>query len=123
MLSLPNPWLILGAVVAFASITGGVYIKGRKDGAAVVVAKQSREDQIRFETLQLAQQAAAEEIARIQIVNKTVYQRAVHEIVEKPVYRDCHHSDDGLRSVNEALSNGAQPASNGVVSGADPAQR
>ena len=120
---IPNPWLILAAVLAFASITGGVYVKGRKDGAAVVVAKQAREDQIRFETLQLAQQAAAEEISRIQIVNKTIYQRAVHEIVEKPVYRDCSHTPDGLRAVNEALTTGAQPASDGVVSGPDATQR
>jgi hypothetical protein len=117
-----NPWLllILGALIVGG--LGGSYVKGRSDGKAIVIAGQHKEEQIRFETLQIAQQAAAEEIARIQVVNKTVYAKATHEVVHEVQYRECVHSDDGLQLVNDALANRpAQPASESKLSGADPA--
>lgn len=110
-----NPWLILGASLVAVGALSGAYVKGRSDGKAVIIANQARDDQIRFETLQLAQQAAAEEIARIQVVNKTIYQRATREVLEKPVYRDCLHGPDGLRAINEALTAGAEPAGESSV--------
>jgi hypothetical protein len=104
MLALANPWLILGvSVVAVAAIAGS-YVKGRSDGKAIIIAQQAREDQIRFETLQLAQQAAAEEIAKIEVKNVTIRQKLETEIREKPVYRDCIADQRVLDTVNEAIT-------------------
>jgi hypothetical protein len=121
---LANPWLILGASFAVAGAIGGSYVKGRSDGKAVVIAKQAREDQIRLETLQLAQLATAEEIAKIQVVNRTIYAKATHEIVEKPVYRDCRHDAGALGLLNDALTNTepARPTNDRGVSGANTAR-
>lgn len=119
-----NPWLMLGASLVAVGAMSGAYVKGRSDGKAVIVAKQAREDQIRFETLQLAQQAAAEEIARIQVVNRTIYAKATHEIVEKPVYRDCRHDAGALGLLNDALTNTepAEPANDRSVPRANTAR-
>lgn len=117
MLGLGNAWLFVILGVAIVGATGGAYVKGRADGADKVIAQQAREDQVRMETLRLAQLAAAEEIARIQIVNRTIYAKATHEIVEKPVYRDCVHSPDTLGLLNDALTNAgsAKPAGDSSV--------
>jgi hypothetical protein len=98
-----------------------MYAKGRSDGKAVVIAAQAKEENIRLETLHLAQMAAAEEIARIQVVNKTIYAKATHEVIERPVYRDCSHSDDGMRAVNAALG-GSLAAGEGELPRPDAAR-
>jgi hypothetical protein len=85
----PNLWLygILGALVVGA--IGGSYLKGRSDGKAIIIAQQARDDQIRMETLQLAQLAAAEEIAKITVTHTTIRQKAEVITREKVQYRDC----------------------------------
>lgn len=93
---------ILGALLVGA--IAGAYVKGRSDGKALILAQQAREDQIRFETLQLAQQAAAEEIAKIEVKNVTIRQKLETEIREKPVYRDCLADQRVLDTVNEAIT-------------------
>lgn len=113
-----NPWVILAALVALSSLTGGAYIKGRGDGAAGVVAKQAHDDQLRMETLQLAQQGAAEAIAAIEVKNVTIRQKLETRIVDNPVYRDCVTDDGMLKLTNEAIT--GQPAPDSVVPGADP---
>lgn len=99
---IPYAWLISG-LIAVAAIAGS-YVKGRSDGQAVIIAKQARDDQIRFETLQLAQQAAAEEIAKIEVKNVTIRQKLETEIREKPVYRNCLADQRVLDTVNEAIT-------------------
>ncbi len=95
-------FVILGCVIVAA--IGGAYTKGRSDGKAVLIAQQARDDQIRMETLQLAQLAAAEEIARIEVKNVTIRQKLETEIREKPVYRDCLADQRVLDTVNEAIT-------------------
>lgn len=113
-----NPWLILAAFVALSGLTGGAYIKGRGDGAAVVVAKQARDDQVRMETLQLAQQGAAEAIAAIEVKNVTIRQKLETRIVDNPVYRDCVADDGMLKLTNEAIT--GQPTGDSIVPGTGP---
>lgn len=105
-----NPWFILGAVLALLSIAGGAYVKGRSDGRAVEIVQRQSEDQVRFKTLQLAQQAAAEEISKIEVKHVTVRQQLETEIREKPVYRDCVADQRVLDLANEAITGAPAPA-------------
>lgn len=41
-------------------------------------------------------------ISGIRIENKTIHQKAVHEVQTETVYRDCRLTDNGLREANEA---------------------
>lgn len=50
---------------------------------------------------------AAEAIAKLEPKLTTLKERVTREIVEKPVYRECVHSPDGLRDINASLT--AQP--------------
>ena len=107
MLGLINPWLLLGALLAILASFGFGYQRGsakaeaEAEHQALLIAKAS----------EAAQQAAAQEIAKIDIRHTTIRQKVQRETIEKPVYRDCSHSPDGLRLVNQALS--------GRVDGAD----
>jgi hypothetical protein len=58
--------------------------------------------------------AVAEEIAKLDVVNKTIHQKVVERVVEKPVYRDCKHDPDTYRLLNDALA-GVGLAGQGVV--------
>lgn len=119
-----NPWLILGASLVVAAALTGAYVKGRSDGRALEVAERAIMEEVARVSREAAMEGAAEKIAEIDIVNKTIYARATREVVEKVVYRDCVHSDDGLRAINEALTpSGAKPTGNSVVPGADTASR
>lgn len=112
-----NPWLILGAITAIV----GAYFYGRHDGGEMADAQRLRDEQVARQVFAQAQTAAAGEIAKIKVRNVTVQQTLEREIHEKPVYRDCKHSPDGLRSLNAALT-GAEPADGGQLPAADPAR-
>lgn len=101
-----NPWVILGVVLALVASHGAVYLYGGKHKEDSILAEQLRQEEL-VDKLELA---VAEQINGIQIVNKTIYQRATREVVKEPVYIECRHSDDGLQLVNSALTN-TQPAS------------
>lgn len=116
-----NPWLILAALAALAGITGGAYLKGRGDGAAVVIAKQARDDEVRMETLQLAQQGAAEAIAAIEVKNVTIKQRMEREIVEKPVFSDCKSGPDLVRQYNAIATGSPDTVADSELPAAGPA--
>ncbi len=54
-----------------------------------------------------AAMGAAEAIAKLEPKLVTLKERVTREVIEKPVYRECVHSPDGLRDINAALT--AQP--------------
>lgn len=114
---IPYAWLISG-LIAVAAIAGS-YVKGRSDGKAIIIAKQAREDQIRFETLQLAQQAAAEEIAKISVTHTTIRQKAEVVTREIPIYRECTNDPRVERLLNAARENRlpTEPAGGGELPG------
>lgn len=116
-----NLYAILAGVVAVLLAIGGAGYQGYRMGKDSVIARQARDDAVRMETLQLAQQGAAEAIAEIQVRNVTVRQTLDREIIHVPDYSRCHHSDGGLRSVNAALANQNQPAGDIELPATDPA--
>lgn len=100
---MPNPYLLLGALIgAVMLFLGGVglgmkYEKGQAAREEVLIAKAG----------EAAALASAVEIGKIQITQTTIRQKAQETIREVPVYRDCVHSPDVLRLLNEAATNGA----------------
>lgn len=113
-----NPWLIVVALVAIMGLAGGAYWWGDHNGRNSVIAAQSHEDALVRKVAEAAQSAAADAIAKIEVKRVTITQPLQTEIREKPVYRDCAATPDGLRLVNEALTGEAAPAGGGQLPGA-----
>ena len=112
-----NPWLLLGIAAAFVAS----YLAGRHDGARIEEAAVAREDRIAERAMLEAQKGAAAAIAAITVRHTTIQGKVEREIREKPVYMACSHGPDGLRLVNAALANGAEPAGNRQLPDPDPA--
>ena len=51
-----------------------------------------------------ALQAAAREIAKLETSAQVIKERVIRETVDRPVYRDCAHSDSVLHDINAALA-------------------
>jgi hypothetical protein len=104
-----NPYLIGGAAIAFLLSLGGSYLYGRHDGRQIEIAAQAREDQAIEKVRAAALEGAAEAISKIEVKRVTIRQQLDREIIEKPVYRDCRHTADGMRAINEARTGEVQP--------------
>lgn len=112
-----NPWAILGGVVLGAAALGGAYWQGRQDGAAAVVASQSKQDQER-------QKGAGNAVAQAKTESVRVVTRVRTVTREVPVYRDaaCLHDVRVYDDLNRALSgsgDGGMPAGSGSTPGSD----
>lgn len=107
-----NPW----AVVVGVSVCVACYVAGRHDGAKIEDAAQAREERATQVAYGSAQKAAAEAIAKLEVKHVTYKQQIEREVREVPVYRDCRHSDDGMRAINAALANGAVAPGSGELS-------
>lgn len=114
-----NPYIFLAAMAAIL----GAYFYGRHDGSEIAAAQRLRDEQVARQVFDQAQAAAAGEIARIKVVNKTIHAEVRREIHQEPVYRDCRNTDVGLRGINAALAGRAQPADGGKLPEPDPAGR
>lgn len=102
-----SPWAILGAVVLAGAAGFGLGSR-LKQGEWDTAALAGKDAQA------AALQAAAAEIAKIDIKQQTIVQKVQHEITEKTVYRDCRVPGDGIRLLNDAIG-GAEPAGGGGV--------
>ena len=103
-----NPYLLLGVVLAWGASTGGAFLYGQNVGREHEQASQSKVIKAIEETRAAAQSGAADAIAALKPVNKTIVQKTQHEITESVVYRDCKLPPAGLRLANEAIT--GQPA-------------
>ena len=103
-----NPWIVLAAVLAWGASAGGAFFYGQHVGAEHDLATQARFDQNTRDTRDAAQKGAADAIAALKPVNKTIVQKTQREITENVVYRDCRVPIDGVRLANEAIT--GQPA-------------
>lgn len=99
-----NPWVILAIVLAFI----GVGVGGAALGVRYEKGQEAREEVLIAKASDASQRAAAVEIGKIQITQTTIRQKAQETIREVPVYRDCIHSPDVFRLLNEAATNGAK---------------
>lgn len=109
---LGSPWALGLALVL--GLGGGWQVRGwyqaEKD-LAVMAAEQKTREALANVTIDIA--AATETaIQGIRLENRTIYTTAQKEIVEKPVYRDCVLTPNGVRDLNAARTAAAasQPA-------------
>lgn len=116
---IPSPLLIVGALLALI----GAYFYGRHDGSEIAAAQRLRDEQVARQVFDQAQAAAAGEIAKIKVVNKTIHAEVRREIHQEPVYRDCRNTDVGLRGINAALAGRPEPADGGKLPEPDPVGR
>lgn len=101
---LANPWTILAIVLFYLGSLAGAGWKGYHLGEEHVIAAQAKEQADIKKGQDEALQAAATAIAKIDVRNVTIRQKAESIIREVPVYRDCVQPADGLQLVNEALA-------------------
>ena len=116
---LANPWTIGVAVALLAGSYGVVGYKAYRAGQNQVIAETAKliDNEVRVREAAIA--GAADAIAKIEVRNVTIRQKAETVTRDVPVYRECRHDGDGLRLLNEALAPGAEPAADGKLSGTD----
>lgn len=118
---MPNPWIILAALLVVSGLCGTSYHYGAVHKENAIVAAQKRDDDLEKRVTDAALKGAAEAIANIKVRNVTNNQILQKEIQHVTDYANCHNSPDGLRALNDALTNGEQPVSGGGVPEAKPA--
>jgi cell division protein FtsX len=104
------PWLILAVTLLVGAAGATGYWQGSKHTADQIAAQAAREAALVEKTRETAAQAAAEQIAKIEVKNVTIRQKAETITREVPVYGDCRHDPRTLGLLNDALAPGAAPA-------------
>ena len=99
-----NPTIILAVVILWGASVVGTYFYGRSDGKELEAGSNAKIELAIAATLEQAQLGAANEIAKIKVVNTTVQGRTETLVRDNVVYRECRHAPDGLRNINEALT-------------------
>ena len=84
------------------SLLAGI-VSGAWGGYEFATGQQAKEEQLVAKVQEAASISAANAIANIEIKNTTIRQEVQREIIENVVYRDCHHTPDGMRLINDAL--------------------
>lgn len=108
--------LILALCAGVSAGVAGIYMQGKKAGKAEVEATDARERQIAQAATDAALKVTAEAIGKIRVRNTTIQSEVQREISERVVYRDCQHSPEQLRRINEAITGvGTEPAGSGLL--------
>lgn len=112
-------WLI-SALVAAATGLGGVLW-----GIDIGINKQKAHDADVVAAVNAAGENAATKaaaaIAQIEVTNKTIYQKATHEVRTNTVYADCVNTDSMFLSLNNALRRPTARVDAGGLPGPDTA--
>lgn len=113
----PNPWVIVGVLIALsASFFYGTTV-GRDHAVAAQVTAEHRDAAVEA----AAQKGAAAAIAANKPINQYRTQVLEHETRVVPDYSRCVHSDDSLRALNADLEHRSLTPGAGVVPDADQA--
>jgi hypothetical protein len=99
-----NPWVILAGVLLFVVAICGTGAAAFRMGRDSEIAARAKTDEIVRASTEAMKKTAAEAISGIEIKHVTLKQQLDTEIREKPVYRDCRATADGLRFINAALT-------------------
>lgn len=113
---LANPYVILAVVLFYVASVGGAGWKGYALGIEHQVAAEAEARQDYEKGRDAALQAAAQELAKLDIKQVTIRQKAETITREVPVYTDCKHDDRTMRLLNDALAPpGAESPGDGSV--------
>lgn len=112
-----NLQALLLIVILWIGSTIGAFFYGTGVGKDAEVAKQAAVATAIEDTRKAALKGAADAIAKIKVVNTTIKGATETIVRENVVYRDCRHTPDGLRNVNEALTGRAGPPGDRLVPG------
>lgn len=103
-----NPYVLLAIAVAWAGSCWYAYDAGGDNRENAIIADQAATETLIHDTATSVRQEIGAEVAgridKIRIVNRTVNQESVREIIEKPVYRDpdCAVPVSGVVHLNAA---------------------
>jgi type II secretory pathway pseudopilin PulG len=89
----------LGIILILLGSHFYAYQKGVSD-------RKAEETEVALVVAQARQEAAlgaADAIAKIEITNKTIYQKVQHEVLTNTVYVECKHNDVGMQLLQDAL--------------------
>lgn len=117
-----NPYAIIAALVLAAAAIGGAYWQGRNDGRDACEALQAREDAVRQETRELAQQGAADAIGKLEVKHVTIKQKLEREVREKTVFAECRSGPDSVRIYNSGVAGGAESAGGSELPTSNPSR-
>lgn len=95
------------ALAAFALAVAGFGVGSFAGWSYGVTTTEHRQQKLELAieaSAQASREAAAQEIAKIKPVNKTIQQKVIHEITEKSVYSDCRVPASGVQSANQAIT-------------------
>lgn len=84
-------------IIALALFGGGYWTGASHEQAKQTELKLAIEQQAK-----LSQEAAAKEIAKIEIKHETINNQVIEKIRVEKVYQDCQHSEDTWRLIKEA---------------------
>lgn len=110
---------LIAVLVAGATGLGG-FVYGVNVGQDKATAEQARVETVANRAAEAVANRAADAIAQIEITNKTIYQKATHEVRTNTVYADCVNTDSMFDNLNRSLRGPKGGAGAGGVSGSDP---
>ncbi len=94
--------MAVAAAILLSGATG--YWRGVTNTENSIAADIAREEQLAQSVYDMAVAAAASEISKIEIVNKTIRQELEREVRIEQVYTECRHTDGTLRMLNAVLT-------------------
>jgi hypothetical protein len=101
--------MMLAIVLSGLTVGAAGYWRGASVTRTSIEAEIMREEQLAQRIYQKAQLATAQEIAKIEIVNRTITNELEKEVRYEPVYLNCSHSDN-VKRLLDAILTGQAPA-------------
>lgn len=114
--------LVFAGTAALGSYAATAWFSYRA-GKNSCEASASREERVALKAGTAAAEKAAEAISKLKVTHETIRQDTIREVVERPVYRECRHSPDGLRNINAALTATEPRTDSGAVPPVDAPTR
>lgn len=115
-----SPYAALAGVLLLVATHGAtawwMYGAGKEHEIAI----QAREERAAQVAGDAAAKAAAKAISQIKVRNTTIQNEVQKVVTEVPVYRDCRHTDEAFRSINEALRGEARDDAGAKPSSSEP---
>lgn len=98
----PNPWVILGVVLAFVAVAASSYLKGRVDEENAIMAKQATVKEVAREAADAVANDVATYIANHRGNTQIIHNKAVETVKENTVFAQCLQPEEMQKLIIEA---------------------